>query len=118
MLRLYLCLKIVFNSETNDWVLPTLILLLLQPNWKHGESFTNILLCKSRRVRPTSSSRSSFQLRYISRTISTAYGAIKFKKKQVIQTSSLILFVHFAAMRHQQSMLQLQVISYRLLLDL
>src|ERR1700719_5392439 len=55
MPRLYLCFKIVSNSETNDWVPPILILLLLQPNWKHGKSFTNILPYKSRRVRPTSS---------------------------------------------------------------
>ncbi|KAN0070808.1 hypothetical protein V8E54_010973, partial [Elaphomyces granulatus] len=57
---------------------PILILLLLQLNWKHGKGFSNILPYKSRRVRPTSFSR-LFQLRYISRTISTAHGAIRSK---------------------------------------
>ena len=43
MPRLYLCFKLVFNSKNNDWVLPTLILLLLQPIWKRGKNLSNIL---------------------------------------------------------------------------
>jgi len=43
MPRLYLCFELVFNSNTNDWVPPTLIPLLLQRIWKNGKNFLNIL---------------------------------------------------------------------------
>src|SRR5467141_518520 len=92
MPRLYLCFKIVFNSENNDWVPLILVLFLLQLFWKHGKkNIPHILPADSH------SCTSNKYLEQIQYKLSVKQSSLVIHL--VIQTSSLthgyVLFIYF-----------------------